>query len=220
MIKKIIAMVSCLAIVFAFAGCEKDGEDKSSSKTTTTTTKPAVTEEITDEELTDALDSDITDTDVDDVDDDSNVDIVDGVIETSDYTITVGDNWNLTTGSDSLVMLTRNAETAEESASNISIMFSDMYNGMSADELAETFKDQYNSMEGYNVESADTTEVGGHEAAEVVLNATSSNMKMKLKQVAVISDNGVAIITYTAFDSYYDQTIDEVNGIINSITIK
>lgn len=218
MIKKIIAMASCLAIVFAFAGCEKDGEDKSSSKTTTTTTEPAVTEEITDEELTDALDSDIADINVDDVDDDSNVDIVDGVIETSDYTITVGDNWNLITGADTVVFLTRKGESLDEMSANISIVSSSMYSGLSISQAFDMMTSQYASLDNYEVESSNQTKIDNCDAIEIVYNDTES--KMKLLYTVVLRENSGIIFSYTANDSYYDQTIDEVNGIINSITIK
>ena len=89
MIKKIIALVSCLVIVFAFSACG-DKDDKASNNSDSTTTTESKQED-TSEETTDAsYEVDTTEPQ------ESNVNIKDGVLESSNYSVDVGDDWDMT----------------------------------------------------------------------------------------------------------------------------
>ena len=213
MIKQIIALVSCLVIVFAFSACG-DKDDKASNNSDSTTTTESKQED-TSEETTDAsYEVDTTEPQ------ESNVNIKDGVLESSNYSVDVGDDWDMTTGSDTIVFMQKKSDDALEAASNISIMFSDQFAGMSSDESLETLKTQYEAMEDYKVESAETTKIGDYDASVVVLSSTVSETKAKLKQVCVIGENGGAIITYTALADVYDKSIAEIDDMIATISLK
>lgn len=212
MIKKIIALVSCLSIVFAFSACGDD--DDKISKTTTTTTTEAQTEVTTEEETDASYEVDTTEPQ------ESDVTLTDGVLDSSYYTMEVGDDWDMTTGSDTIVFMQKKGESAVESASNISIMFSSQFAGMSSDESLETLKSQYDAMEDYTVESAETTKIGDYDASVVVLSSSISDTQAKLKQICIIGENGGAIITYTALADIYDETISDIDDMISTIVLK
>lgn len=213
MIKKIIALVSCLSIVFAFSACGDD--DKKATTGDSASTIEEQTTEVTTEEQTDAsYEVDTTEPQ------ESNVNIVDGVLDSSYYSMEVGDDWDMTPGSDELVFMTKKGETSLDSATNISVMFSDQFAGMSSDECLKNLKSQYGAIEDYKVESAETTKIGEYDAAVVVLSTAVSDTKAKLKQVCIIDENGGAIITYTTLADIYDETVSEIDDMISTIELK
>lgn len=213
MIKKIIAMAACLSIVFAFSACGDD--DKKATTGDSATTIEEQTTEVTTEEQTGAsYEVDTTEPQ------ESSVDIVDGVLDSSYYSMEVGDDWNMTSGSDSLVFMTKKGENSLDSATNVSVMFSDQFAGMSSDECIKNLKSQYDAIEDYKVESAETTKIGEYDAGVVVLSTTVSDTKAKLKQVCIIGENGGAIITYTTLADIYDETISEIDDMISTIELK
>lgn len=213
MIKKIIALVSCLSIVFAFSACGDD--DKVTTTGDSATTIEEQTTEVTTEEQTGAsYEVDTTEPQ------ESSVDIVDGTLDSSYYSMEVGDDWNMTSGSDEIVFMTKKGEDSLDSATNVSIMFSDQFAGMSSDECLKNLKSQYDAIEDYKVESAETTKIGEYDAAVVVLSTAVSDTKAKLKQVCIIGENGGAIITYTTLADIYDETISEIDDMITTIELK
>lgn len=213
MIKKIIAMAACLSIVFAFSACGDD--DKVTTTGDSATTIEEQTTEVTTEEQTGAsYEVDTTEPQ------ESSVDIVDGVLDSSYYSMEVGDDWNMTSGSDEIVFMTKKGEDSLDSTTNVSIMFSDQFAGMSSDECLKNLKSQYDAIEDYKVESAETTKIGEYDAAVVVLSTAVSDTKAKLKQVCIIGENGGAIITYTTLADIYDETISEIDDIITTIELK
>lgn len=211
MIKKAIAVLACLSIVFAFSACKDDEKSSDSSKTTTTTTEATTksTEESNTKyevETTDAKDN--------------NAKIVDGVIDNPNYTIEVGDNWDLSSGGDTMAFLTKKGENAVDSSENISIMFSDQFAKMSVDECVSSFKTQYEGIEDYKIISAEATKIGDYDASEIVLTSDVSGITAKLKQVCIIGEKGGALITYTALEDAYDKNISDIDKMLATIELK
>lgn len=216
MIKKIIALAACVSIVFAFSACGDDDNKSSGTVTTDETTTEAQTTEITTEEKTDApYEVDTTEPQ------ESDVNLADGVLESSYYTMKVGDEWDMTTGSDSIVFMKKKGETDLDSAPNIAIMFSSLDSGDSSEKKLEDLKSQYEPFEDYyTIDSAETTKIGDYDACVVVLSTPTLEIQTKTKQICIIGESGEAIITYTALSDVYDETISEIDDMISTIVLK
>ena len=212
MIKKVIAVLSCLSIVVAFSACKDDEKSSDSSKTTTTTTEAAAKE--TNEETNTKYEVETT------AAKDNNAKIVDGVIDNPNYTIEVGDNWDLSSGGDTMVFLDKKGENAGNSSENISIMFTDEFANMPVDECVSSFKAQYEGIEGYKVISAEAIKIGDYDASEIVLNATVAETTIKNKQVCIIGEKGGALIVYTALEDIYEKGVSDFDKILETIKLK
>lgn len=207
--KKIIALCACAAMALSFAACSdddssKNGEDNLKNRTTTSATTP--------DSSAGGQNSGTTTS--------SSVAIVDGEIDTLHYDIEVGSNWELSTGNDSLLMLMRKGANEEESASNISIMYTNQFSQMTADQCLDALVKQYNGMEDYTVESSETKRIDDYNACEVVLSASLSGKTAKIKQICILddeNDQNAVILTFTALSDYYDSIVGEVDRMAASV---
>ncbi len=216
MIKKVIAFCACAAMALSLAACSdvtNNEENLKNGNTTSTTTNPGSASGTNDSDSSDSMSGGSGA-------DSSNVTIVDGEIDTLYYDIDVGDNWDLSTGNDSLLMLMRKGENEEESASNISIMYTTQFGGMTADQCLDALVKQYNGMDGYMVESSETKKIDDYNVCEVVLSTSLSGKTAKIKQICILddeNDQNAVIMTFTALSDYYDAIIDEVDRMAASV---
>ncbi len=213
MIKKIIALVSCLSIVFAFSACGDD--DKETTTGDSASTVEEQTTEVTTEEQTDAsYEVDTTEPQ------ERDITISNGALESNYYTMDVGDDWDLTSGSDMLALIKKKGENSSESSPDISIVYSEQYEGKSSKMVLKELKSQYEALEGYKIESTEITEIGEYDAVIIDSSFDFSNTQTKTKQVCIIGENGGVTITYTALADIYDETVSEIDDMISTIKLK
>ena len=214
MIKKFIALAASLSIVFVFSACGDD-DNKSSSNTSAAEITEAQTTEITTEAAAEApYEVDTTEPQ------ESDIAITDGVLESSYYTLGIGDDWDLTTGSDVMALIKRKGESALDSSSDIAIVYSEQYEGKSSEEVLNDFKSQYDAMEEYVIENAEVVKIGDYDAVSLDISFDLSEAQTKIKQVYIIGDNGGVTITYAALSDTYDETISEIDDMISTIVLK
>lgn len=214
MIKKFIALAASLSIVFVFSACGDD-DNKSSSSTSAAEITEAQTTEITTEAAIEApYEVDTTEPQ------ESDIAITDGVLESSYYTLGIGDDWDLTTGSDVMALIKRKGESALDSSSDIAIVYSEQYEGKSSEEVLNDFKSQYDAMEEYVIDNAEVVKIGDYDAVSLDISFDLSEAQTKIKQVYIIGDDGGVTITYAALADTYDETISEIDDMISTIVLK
>lgn len=211
--KKIIALCVCVMMALSFAACSDDDSDKTEKelKNRTTTSTTANTTE-----------ADENNSDVQQLvtENQSGVSIVDGEIDTTYYDIDVGTDWDVSTGSDTAIMLTRKGSSITESGSNISLLYTDQFKGIDIDTCLDTLKKQYEAIESYNIESSQIKKDGEYDSCEVVLTTEVLDQPTKLKQVCVLNnenDGNAVIITFTALADQYDSLVGEVDKMVESV---
>lgn len=180
--KKLLASLMALSMVFAVTGCsesnDSENESKAEAKTTTTTTTaaPAVESKADTTTTTAAPEESVADTttSADDTDTTSTGDEAEGTykdnVYTSDlYTFKIDSKkWAMqeSAGVDVMFTYADAGDDAElESASiNVISMSNDLLNGLTASDYADQIKQTYNSMDGYTVTNDKEDKFAGKDA--------------------------------------------------------
>ncbi|MCD7727715.1 MAG: hypothetical protein LUH57_05155 [Ruminococcus sp.] len=199
--KRIVAMLLCLTAALTFSACNSDD---SSSETSEAETEEATkeTEIVYEVDTTEAQETSVT--------------LSDGVLETSYYTVEFGDDWSLTTGSDELILLAG----ITDSSMSISAVYSSDYAGLSSDEFAESFKVQYDEVEGYDVLSSEVQTFGENEVGTLVVSMTISESTDTQKQYFIADENGGVIITYLSSADTFDDSVTAIDDAISTFAFK
>lgn len=178
--KKLLASLMALSMVFAVTGCsesnDSENESKAEAKTTTTTTTaaPAVESKADTTTTTAAPEESVADTTTSADDTTSTGDEAKGTYEndvyTSDlYTFKIDSKkWAMqeSAGVDVMFTYADAGDDAElESASiNVISMSNDLLNGLTASDYADQIKQTYNSMDGYTVTNDKEDKFAGKDA--------------------------------------------------------
>lgn len=219
--KKLLASLMALSMVFAVTGCSESSDSSSESKaeaatTTTTTAAPAVESKAD------------TTTSADDTT--STGDEAKGTYEndvyTSDlYTFKIDSKkWAMqeSAGVDVMFTYADAGDDAElESASiNVISMSNDLLNGLTASDYADQIKQTYNSMDGYTVTNDKEDKFAGKDAYIVDVTGEVGSQKVLLNQI-ITSDNGnLVVITYGASENAYSKLSDEFKTVLDSFELK
>lgn len=204
--KKLLASLMALSMVFAVTGCsessDSSGESKAEAKTTTTTTAAPAVESKADTTTTTAAPEESaadTTTSADDTDTTSTGDEAEGTykdnVYTSDlYTFKIDSKkWAMqeSAGVDVMFTYADAGDDAElESASiNVISMSNDLLNGLTASDYADQIKQTYNSMDGYTVTNDKEDKFAGKDAYIVDVTGEIGSQKVLLNQI-ITSDNG------------------------------
>lgn len=237
--KKLLASLMALSMVFAVTGCSESSDSSSESKaeaktTTTTTAAPAVESEAdTDTTTTTAAPEESaadTTTSADDTDTTSTGDEAKGTykdnVYTSDlYTFKIDSKkWAMqeSAGVDVMFTYADAGDDAElESASiNVISMSNDLLNGLTASDYADQIKQTYNSMDGYTVTNDKEDKFAGKDAYIVDVTGEIGSQKVLLNQI-ITSDNGnLVVITYGASENAYSKLSDEFKTVLDSFKLK
>ena len=210
--KKLLASLMALSMVFAVTGCsesnDSENESKAEAKTTTTTTTaaPAVESKADTTTTTAAPEESVADTTTSADDTTSTGDEAKGTYEndvyTSDlYTFKIDSKkWAMqeSAGVDVMFTYADAGDDAElESASiNVISMSNDLLNGLTASDYADQIKQTYNSMDGYTVTNDKEDKFAGKDAYIVDVTGEIGSQKVLLNQI-ITSDNGnLVVITY------------------------
>lgn len=235
--KKLLASLMALSMVFAVTGCsesnDSENESKAEAKTTTTTTAAPAVESKADTTTTTAAPEESaadTTTSADDTDTTSTGDEAEGTykdnVYTSDlYTFKIDSKkWAMqeSAGVDVMFTYADAGDDAElESASiNVISMSNDLLNGLTASDYADQIKQTYNSMDGYTVTNDKEDKFAGKDAYFVDVTGEIGSQKVLLNQI-ITSDNGnLVVITYGASENAYSKLSDEFKTVLDSFELK
>lgn len=235
--KKLLASLMALSMVFAVTGCsessDSSSESKAEAKTTTTTTAAPAVESKADTTTTTAAPEESaadTTTSADDTDTTSTGDEAEGTykdnVYTSDlYTFKIDSKkWAMqeSAGVDVMFTYADAGDDAElESASiNVISMSNDLLNGLTASDYADQIKQTYNSMDGYTVTNDKEDKFAGKDAYIVDVTGEIGSQKVLLNQI-ITSDNGnLVVITYVASENAYSKLSDEFKTVLDSFELK
>lgn len=209
--KKLLASLMALSMVFAVTGCsesnDSENESKAEAKTTTTTTTaaPAVDTTSTGDEAKGTYENDVYTSDL--------------------YTFKIDSKkWAMqeSAGVDVMFTYADAGDDAElESASiNVISMSNDLLNGLTASDYADQIKQTYNSMDGYTVTNDKEDKFAGKDAYIVDVTGEIGSQKVLLNQI-ITSDNGnLVVITYGASENAYSKLSDEFKTVLDSFELK
>lgn len=235
--KKLLASLMALSMVFAVTGCSESSDSSSESKveaakTTTTTTAPAVeskadtttTTAAPEESAADTTTS-ANDTDTTSTGDEAKGTYKDNVYTSDLYTFKIDSKkWAMQESAGVDVMFTyadAGDDTELESASiNVISMSNDLLNGLTASDYADQIKQTYNSMDGYTVTNDKEDKFAGKDAYIVDVTGEIGSQKVLLNQI-ITSDNGnLVVITYGASENAYSKLSDEFKTVLDSFELK
>lgn len=233
--KKLLASLMALSMVFAVTGCSESSDSSSESKVeaaTTTTAAPAVESKADTTTTTAAPEESVADTttSADDTDTTSTGDEAEGTykdnVYTSDlYTFKIDSKkWAMqeSAGVDVMFTYADAGDDAElESASiNVISMSNDLLNGLTASDYADQIKQTYNSMDGYTVTNDKEDKFAGKDAYIVDVTGEIGSQKVLLNQI-ITSDNGnLVVITYGASENAYSKLSDEFKTVLDNFELK
>lgn len=235
--KKLLASLMALSMVFAVTGCSESSDSSSESKveakTTTTTTAAPAAESKADTTTTTAAPeesaADTTtsagDTDTTSTGDEAKGTYKDNVYTSDLYTFKIDSKkWAMqeSAGVDVMFTYADAGDDAElESASiNVISMSNDLLNGLTASDYADQIKQTYNSMDGYTVTNDKEDKFAGKDAYIVDVTGEIGSQKVLLNQI-ITSDNGnLVVITYGASENAYSKLSDEFKTVLDSFELK
>lgn len=213
--KKLLASLMALSMVFAVTGCSESSDSSSESKaeaktTTTTTAAPAVESKADTTTTTAAPEESAADTTTSANDTTSTGDEAKGTYKDNVYT---SDLYTFKIDSKKWAM--------QESASiNVISMSNDLLNGLTASDYADQIKQTYNSMDGYTVTNDKEDKFAGKDAYIVDVTGEIGSQKVLLNQI-ITSDNGnLVVITYGASENAYSKLSDEFKSVLDSFELK
>lgn len=235
--KKLLASLMALSMVFAVTGCSESSDSSSESKaeaktTTTTTTAPAAeskadtttTTAAPEESAADTTTS-ANDTDTTSTGDKTEATYKDNVYTSDLYTFKIDSKkWAMqeSAGVDVMFTYADAGDDAElESASiNVISMSNDLLNGLTASDYADQIKQTYNSMDGYTVTNDKEDKFAGKDAYIVDVTGEIGSQKVLLNQI-ITSDNGnLVVITYGASENAYSKLSNEFKTVLDSFELK
>lgn len=235
--KKLLASLMALSMVFAVTGCsdssDSSSESKAEAKTTTTTTTAPAAESKADTTTTTAAPEEsaadtttsANDTDTTSTGDKTEATYKDNVYTSDLYTFKIDSKkWAMqeSAGVDVMFTYADAGDDAElESASiNVISMSNDLLNGLTASDYADQIKQTYNSMDGYTVTNDKEDKFAGKDAYIVDVTGEIGSQKVLLNQI-ITSDNGnLVVITYGASENAYSKLSDEFKTVLDSFELK
>lgn len=234
--KKLLASIMALTMVFAVTGCSESSDSSSESKaeaaTTTTTTAASAAESEAETETTTttaAPEESVADT-TDDDDTTSTVDEATGTYENDVYTSDLysfkidSKKWAMQESAGVDVMFTYadagdDAELASASINVIS-MSNDLLNGLTASDYADQIKQTYESMDGYTVTNDKEDKFAGKDAYIVDVTGEIGSQKVLLNQIITSENGNLVVITYGASEDAYSKLSDEFQTVLDSFELK
>lgn len=208
--KKLLASLMALSMVFAVTGCSESSDSSSESKveaktTTTTTAAPADDTTSTGDEAKGTYENDVYTSDL--------------------YSFKIDSKkWAMqeSAGVDVMFTYADAGDDAElESASiNVISMSNDLLNGLTASDYADQIKQTYDSMDGYTVTNDKEDKFAGKDAYIVDVTGEIGSQKVLLNQI-ITSDNGnLVVITYGASEKAYSKLSDEFKTVLDNFKLK
>lgn len=233
--KKLLASLMALTMVFAVTGCSESNDSESESKaeaTTTTTTTAAAKSEADTETTTTAapVESEAADTTTTADDATSTVDDAEGTYENDVYTSALysfkidSKKWAMqeSAGVDVMFTYTDVGDDAELASASINVisMSNELLNGLTASDYADQIKTTYESMDGYTVTNDKEDKFAGKDAYIVDVTGEIGTEKVLLNQIITSDGGNLVVITYGASEAAYDKLSSEFQTVLDSFELK
>lgn len=234
--KKLLASLMALTMVFAVTGCSEsnDSESESKAEATTTTTTTAATESKADAETTTTtaapVESEAADTTTTADDATSTVDDAEGTYENDVYTSALysfkidSKKWAMqeSAGVDVMFTYTDVGDDAELASASINVisMSNELLNGLTASDYADQIKTTYESMDGYTVTNDKEDKFAGKDAYIVDVTGEIGTEKVLLNQIITSDGGNLVVITYGASEAAYDKLSSEFQTVLDSFELK
>ena len=234
--KKLLASLMALTMVFAVTGCSESNDSESESKaeatTTTTTTAAAKSEADTGTTTTTAapVESEAADTTTTADDATSTVDDAEGTYENDVYTSALysfkidSKKWAMqeSAGVDVMFTYTDVGDDAELASASINVisMSNELLNGLTASDYADQIKTTYESMDGYTVTNDKEDKFAGKDAYIVDVTGEIGTEKVLLNQIITSDGGNLVVITYGASEAAYDKLSSEFQTVLDSFELK
>ena len=225
--KKLLASLMALSMVFAVTGCSESKDSESESKaeaTTTTTTTVAKSESMAESEA----DTETTTTTADDTT--STGDEAKGTYENDVYTSALysfkidSKKWAMqeSAGVDVMFTYTDVGDDANLASASINVisMSNDLLNGLTASDYADQIKTTYESMDGYTVTNDKEGKFAGKDAYIVDVTGEIGTEKVLLNQIITSDGGNLVVITYGASEAAYDKLSSEFQTVLDSFELK
>lgn len=234
--KKLLASLMALTMVFAVTGCSESNDSESESKaeatTTTTTTAAAKSEADTETTTTTAapVESEAADTTTTADDATSTGDDAEGTYENDVYTSALysfkidSKKWAMqeSAGVDVMFTYTDVGDDAELASASINVisMSNELLNGLTASDYADQIKTTYESMDGYTVTNDKEDKFAGKDAYIVDVTGEIGTEKVLLNQIITSDGGNLVVITYGASEAAYDKLSSEFQTVLDSFELK
>lgn len=234
--KKLLASLMALTMVFAVTGCSESNDSESESKaeatTTTTTTAAAKSEADTETTTTTAapVESEAADTTTTADDTTSTADDAEGTYENDVYTSALysfkidSKKWAMqeSAGVDVMFTYTDVGDDAELASASINVisMSNELLNGLTASDYADQIKTTYESMDGYTVTNDKEDKFAGKDAYIVDVTGEIGTEKVLLNQIITSDGGNLVVITYGASEAAYDKLSSEFQTVLDSFELK
>ena len=234
--KKLLASLMALTMVFAVTGCSEsnDSESESKAEATTTTTTTAAAESKADAETTTTtaapVESEAADTTTTADDATSTVDDAEGTYENDVYTSALysfkidSKKWAMqeSAGVDVMFTYTDVGDDAELASASINVisMSNELLNGLTASDYADQIKTTYESMDGYTVTNDKEDKFAGKDAYIVDVTGEIGTEKVLLNQIITSDGGNLVVITYGASEAAYDKLSSEFQTVLDSFELK
>lgn len=234
--KKLLASLMALTMVFAVTGCSEsnDSESESKAEATTTTTTTAAAESKADTETTTTtaapVESEAADTTTTADDATSTVDDAKGTYENDVYTSALysfkidSKKWAMqeSAGVDVMFTYTDVGDDAELASASINVisMSNELLNGLTASDYADQIKTTYESMDGYTVTNDKEDKFAGKDAYIVDVTGEIGTEKVLLNQIITSDGGNLVVITYGASEAAYDKLSSEFQTVLDSFELK
>ena len=234
--KKLLASLMALTMVFAVTGCSESNDSESESKaeatTTTTTTAAAKSEADTETTTTTAapVESEAADTTTTADDATSTGDDAKGTYENDVYTSALysfkidSKKWAMqeSAGVDVMFTYTDVGDDAELASASINVisMSNELLNGLTASDYADQIKTTYESMDGYTVTNDKEDKFAGKDAYIVDVTGEIGTEKVLLNQIITSDGGNLVVITYGASEAAYDKLSSEFQTVLDSFELK
>lgn len=234
--KKLLASLMALTMVFAVTGCSEsnDSESESKAEATTTTTTTAATESEADTETTTTtaapVESEAADTTTTADDTTSTADEAEGTYENDVYTSALysfkidSKKWAMqeSAGVDVMFTYTDVGDDANLASASINVisMSNELLNGLTASDYADQIKTTYESMDGYTVTNDKEGKFAGKDAYIVDVTGEIGTEKVLLNQIITSDGGNLVVITYGASEAAYDKLSSEFQTVLDSFELK
>lgn len=234
--KKLLASLMALTMVFAVTGCSEsnDSESESKAEATTTTTTTAAAESKADTETTTTtaapVESEAADTTTTADDATSTADDAEGTYENDVYTSALysfkidSKKWAMqeSAGVDVMFTYTDVGDDAELASASINVisMSNELLNGLTASDYADQIKTTYESMDGYTVTNDKEDKFAGKDAYIVDVTGEIGTEKVLLNQIITSDGGNLVVITYGASEAAYDKLSSEFQTVLDSFELK
>lgn len=240
-LKRTLAAMLAAVMVIGMVSCgdsSKDDDDDKDEKPKTTAAASEADEESEAEEESAAEEESEAETESSEAAEESTADAeseaddsvaeaggyADGVYDGGFYTITVDESlWEYTeqVATDcAFSYIGEGSEMVSTANFNIVSMSNDLLAGLTPSDYADTIKEAYDGMEGYNVTDTKEGELNGYETYNLTVSYSFGDYTMEINQVILADDSNLVAISYGAIDEVMSEVQPAFEDVLSGFSFK